>query len=797
MNHEDIKILVSAYSDGEVSPSEKNIVEEHLKTCASCQRDLKGYKAMSSSLSQWPNESLSPDEQIKVQRSIELRREPMFTKRSTMMTVGTTLALVVVVVSISLRTFTNSRIQGRLKTSADDIGDQYSEGTTRTLQSKMSAAASSYEPYNLNSSYNVAAGSYAQEPEQTYSTDNSTLLNTQQEYWATGQTNNNLPAARQPMPVTRQMQLAPNITNPTLFEPGIRASMNENKRLGAGLVGADAALMRTRVGVQMATFNAAYQNMPNAQVLAGMGNVDPNVGTTVGLRRAWNSGNDSYNSWNAPQPYPYEQGYPIQYAPSNTEQYDRIYENPFLTAKDNPLSTFSISVDTGSYSNIRRFLFNGQMPSKDAVQTEELINYFSYDYPQPAGNDPFSITTEVSTCPWNPQHQLALIGLQGKKIPLENLPPSNLVFLVDVSGSMGVENKLPLVKQSLHLLVEQLRPEDTVSIAVFAGGADRILEPTSGRDKDKILNAIDNLEAGGSTNGEEGLQLAYKMAQENFIPNGNNRIIVTTDGDFNVGTSADGDLVRMIEQKRDQGVYLTVFGFGMGNIKASRMEKLADAGHGNYDYIDSLDEARKQLEQQLGGTLYAIAKDVKIQVEFNPSTVEAYRLIGYEEHLLNKEDFNNDNKQAGVIGSGHTVTALYEITPAGSNEPAGDVDPLRYQTSTVNLSNDLMTIKLRYKDPQSDTSKLIVGTLNRWQVNPQPSENLRFAGAVAEFGMLLRDSAYKENASYQQVLDTAQNAIGSDYNGYRKDFLDLVEKASSMDQAIEQHERRKYFNRGE
>jgi Ca-activated chloride channel homolog len=754
MTHEEIKILISAYIDGEVTPSEKNVVEEHLSTCVSCQKDYKMYMAMSSSLSKWSDETLSPDEEIKVQRSFQQRREPMFTKR-TILTIGTTLAVFIIIGST--QQFLKRGLQGRLKGAVDNIGDQYSSGNSNqvmvsipskvenknVLPSNPTIIKPILPPVNpLPSSFSTGASLYraastlAAEPFYI----NRTAMNPLVRGGGMNLATNNLE--------TTMAQSASSIAGNT---PPITDRLAIGRQLTSFQSRANPAYEPYYLSSNYPQYNYPQYNYPN------------------------------YNGY-YPQPYPVEP-YRIQNAASNTEQYDRIYDNPFLTTKENPLSTFSIDVDTGSYSNIRRFLLNSQKPPKDAVNIEELINYFSYNYPQPTGEDPFSITTEISPCPWNPQHQIALIGLQGKKIPMENLPASNLVFLIDVSGSMRNENKLPLLKSSLHLLVEQLRPQDTVSIAVFSGSAARLLEPTSGRDKDKILNAIDNLEANGSTNGEEGLHLAYEMAKESFIPHGNNRIIITTDGDFNVGTSNDGDLVRIIEEKRDQGVYLSVFGFGMGNLKASRMEKLADSGHGNYDYIDSLNEARKQFEQQLTGTLYGIAKDVKIQVEFNPSTVKAYRLIGYEKKMLNKEDFNNDKKDAGVLGSGHTVTALYEITPAESKESFGNVDDLRYQKSTVNPSNDLMTVKLRYKDPQSETSKLITRTLNRSQFSQEPSENLRFAGAVAEFGMLLRDSEYKGSSSYLQVMDTAQKAVGADVNGYRKDFLDLIGKAGLLPQS--------------
>ncbi len=352
----------------------------------------------------------------------------------------------------------------------------------------------------------------------------------------------------------------------------------------------------------------------------------------------------------------------------NTEEYDGIVENRFLKVTDNPLSTFSIDVDAASYSNVRRFLNDGALPPAGAVRIEEMINYFHYDYPQPRGEDPFSINTEIADCPWSQDNRLVLIGLQGKRIPTENLPPSNIVFLIDVSGSMNEPNKLPLVQQSMKMLTEQLREQDRVAIVVYAGNAGLVLPATSGANKQAISNAIDRLEAGGSTAGGAGIKLAYEIAKNNYLPKGNNRVILCTDGDFNVGASSDDEMERLIEQERKSGVFLTVLGYGMGNYKDSKMQKLADKGNGNHAYIDNLNEAKKVLVSEFGGTLFTIAKDVKLQIEFNPEKVQAYRLIGYENRLLNKEDFNNDQKDAGELGSGHTVTALYEVIPVGVKE---------------------------------------------------------------------------------------------------------------------------------
>jgi Ca-activated chloride channel family protein len=469
----------------------------------------------------------------------------------------------------------------------------------------------------------------------------------------------------------------------------------------------------------------------------------------------------------------------------NTEAYSHIDENPFLEAARAPLSTFSIDVDTASYSNTRRFLKDGQLPPKDAVRIEELVNYFSYDYPQPVGDAPFSVTAEISEAPWNASHRLVHIGLQGKRIATDNLPPANLVFLLDVSGSMNEPLKLPLVKSAMRMLTEQLTSRDRVAMVVYAGTSGLVLPSTSGERKGEILAAIDRLEGGGSTNGGEGIQLAYKIAQDNFIRNGVNRVILATDGDFNVGVTSEGDLVRLIEEKRQSGVFLSVLGFGTGNVKDSTMEKLADKGNGNYAYIDSQAEARKVLGEQIGGTLFTIAKDVKIQVEFNPKQVAAYRLIGYENRLLRDQDFNDDTKDAGEIGAGHTVTALYEVVPYGQKFENPGVDTLKYQQpvkpSEMANSNELMTVKLRYKEPAQDQSKLVSVSLTDSKGRLDgASENFKFASAVAAFGMLLRDSKYKADASYNKVIELARASVGADQQGYRSEFIQLVETARML-----------------
>lgn len=470
----------------------------------------------------------------------------------------------------------------------------------------------------------------------------------------------------------------------------------------------------------------------------------------------------------------------------NTENYNVINENEFLDAATNPLSTFSIDVDAASYSNVRRFINDDRMPPKDAVRIEELINYFNYDYPQPRDGHPFSVITEVSECPWERSHKLVHIGLQGKEIPVDDLPPANLVFLIDVSGSMNMPDKLPLLKSAFKMLTKQLRGRDRVAIVVYAGAAGLVLPSCKGNEKKKILKAIDRLQAGGTTAGAAGIQLAYRIAAENFRESGNNRVILATDGDFNIGISSDAELVRLIENEREKGIYLTVLGFGTGNLKDSRMEQLADKGNGNYAYIDNLKEARKVLVSELGGTLFTIAKDVKVQVEFNPVKVNAYRLIGYENRILKKEDFNNDKKDAGEMGSGHSVTVLYEIIPAGVESKTPGVDPLKYQTTGISPaainSSELMTMKFRYKDPKSEESELfekpvLDDELYIWET----SNSFRLSAAVAEFGMLLRDSGFKGNSSYNQVLRLANSALGKDEEGYRNEFVGLVESCSTID----------------
>jgi len=475
-------------------------------------------------------------------------------------------------------------------------------------------------------------------------------------------------------------------------------------------------------------------------------------------------------------------GYLYSQPPFNTEDYHNFRDNGFQRPATSPLSTFAIDVDAASYSNVRRFLTQGQRPPADAVRVEEMINYFPYDYPDPRGSDPFSVTTAQMPAPWASDHRLVLIGLQGRRIDARELPPSNLVFLLDVSGSMASPDKLPLVQRAFRLLVEQLRPEDRVAIVVYAGAAGLVLPSTPGSDKRTILAALDELQAGGSTAGGEGIKLAYQVAQQNHLANGNNRVILATDGDFNVGVSSEGELVRLIESKKAQGTYLTVLGFGTGNLKDSRMEALADKGNGHYAYVDNILEARKVFVQEMGATLVTIAKDAKIQVEFNPAQVAEYRLIGYENRLMAAEDFNDDTKDGGELGAGHAVTAIYEIVLVGKGGTGASVDPLKYQAprSTGASTDELFTVKLRYQQPTgAGASRLISETVRR-DDNARGNENLRFAAAVAEYGMLLRNSEYKAQSSWENVIAMARQNIGSDPGGYRAEFLRLAEVARGL-----------------
>ena len=470
----------------------------------------------------------------------------------------------------------------------------------------------------------------------------------------------------------------------------------------------------------------------------------------------------------------------------DTEEYNRIVDNPFVSASEDPLATLSIDVDTAAYANVRRFLNQRVLPPRDAVRIEELINYFDYDYAPPSSEHPLAVHAEIDSAPWRAEHRLVRVGLKGLDVALEERPPTNLVFLIDVSGSMQDANKLPLLKDGMEMLVRGLGENDRVAIVVYAGASGVVLSSTRGDRRGRIIRALDQLRAGGSTNGGAGIQLAYDIAIANFIEGGVNRVILATDGDFNVGVTNNGDLTRLIEEKAETGVFLSVLGFGTGNYNDAGLEALADQGNGNYAYIDTIREARKVLVDEMAGTLITIAKDVKIQIEFNPLEVNAYRLIGYENRVLEDRDFNDDEKDAGEIGSGHTVTALFEVVPTGVDLDVPGVDPLKYQVparaSAAATSGELMTIKIRYKDPDGDESKLIeTAVLNRVDVRDElASADFRFAVAVAAFGMILRDSPYKGDATFDSVIRMAEASRGSDPQGYRAEFIELVRRARAI-----------------
>jgi len=472
----------------------------------------------------------------------------------------------------------------------------------------------------------------------------------------------------------------------------------------------------------------------------------------------------------------------------NTEEYGSFKENRFTSTAAEALSTFSLDVDAASYSTMRRMINQGLKPEKDMIRTEEMVNYFSYNYPQPTDEHPVNIITEATVCPWNAKHKLVRIGVKAKEIPSENLPASNFVFLIDVSGSMQGATKLELVKSSLKLLTNNLRESDRVSIVVYAGAAGEVLPSTSGADRPKIKEAIDNLSAGGSTAGGAGIQLAYKIAERNFIAKGNNRIILCTDGDFNVGVGTPDELENLIESKRKTGIYLTVLGYGMGNYKDNKLQVLAQKGNGNHAYIDNLQEANKVLVGEFGSTMYTVANDVKIQVEFNPQHVNAYRLIGYESRMLNKEDFNDDTKDAGELGSGHTVTAMYEVIPVGVENTYGGVDDLKYQptqklkaTRIENPSDEMLTVKLRYKKPAENESRKLEVPLMLNSVSKVATADLKFAMAVAMVGQLLRDSDFKGDATYKKAVELAREGLDNDTNGYRREFIRLVDAVKQME----------------
>ncbi|MES2747206.1 MAG: von Willebrand factor type A domain-containing protein, partial [Bacteroidota bacterium] len=510
--------------------------------------------------------------------------------------------------------------------------------------------------------------------------------------------------------------------------------------------------------IVLKTKNGVYQNLTKKQLKSKLKEIE--------------KGNDTLHI--TPQPIEPEQ-----------ETYESFVENAFESPKTSPLSTFSIDVDNASYTNVRRFINNGQTVPKDAVRVEEMMNFFKYQYPQPQNEHPFSINSEYSTCPWNTNNKLVRIGLQGKNIATENLPASNLVFLIDVSGSMSSINKLPLVKESLKALVAQLRDDDKIAIVVYAGAAGLVLPPTSGDKKMTIIEALDKLNSGGSTAGGAGIQLAYKTAEENFIKGGNNRVILATDGDFNVGVSSDSDMQTLIEEKRKSGVFLTCLGYGMGNYKDSKLETLADKGNGNYAYIDSIQEANRFLVKEFKGSMYAIAKDVKIQIEFNPAHVQAYRLIGYENRKLRPEDFKNDTIDAGELGSGHTVTALYEVittdTKSDFYQEPSDLKYTKVEPTGTQFSGELATIKFRYKKPDGDKSIEMVNVItNQSNAIQNASSDFKFCSAVAWFGLKLRGSKLITNTSTEDIKKLAKEGLANDTEGYKAEFIRLIEGSKAI-----------------
>jgi Ca-activated chloride channel family protein len=517
------------------------------------------------------------------------------------------------------------------------------------------------------------------------------------------------------------------------------------------------------------------------------------IGTTSGTKTlsANNSvGNTTYayaapsfaDEYEMPDIYYKHQHDPI----SNDEDYSKIEENKFIVANENAISTFSIDVDNASYSNIRRMISYNQMPPKDAVRIEEMINYFKYTYPNPTGEDPFAVQTEMMDCPWNKNNKIFMVGMQGKQIDYNQINPTNLVFLVDVSGSMSYDNKLPLVKQSLKILVDNLQPTDKISLVAYAGNAGLVLPSTEVKNKDIILKAIDNLASGGSTAGGAGIKLAYKIAEENFVKGGNNRVVMCTDGDFNVGVSSDNEMKSLIETEREKKIYITMVGFGMGNYKDSKMETIADNGNGNYYYIDNINEATKVFKTDMRATLFTIAKDVKLQIYFNPDKIASYRLIGYENRVMAKEDFDNDKKDAGELGAGHTVTALYEVVLkdefSSLDRMNNDLSKELAKEEIMFANNDYMILKMRYKKPGEDISKLLLNHLNTSNViqNSTPSENIQFASSVALFGMLLRGSSFSNHATYLDVLQLAEASKGTDKEGYRKEFIEMIKSVNLL-----------------
>lgn len=834
-DHQDWKILISAYFDDELSAEEKDKVNDHLVDCPACQKYLKELESLSLNVKTLKNEPLSPDLEQRINNTRTEGSTMQKTNNFSFLGSVSILIVGVIAVVVAMQSYSQHAIQARIRDAA----------VYTTTQTAQLGSTAQYEAYYTQSQYNInrdstdtvskskpataesrkKSGYSNVRTELNYGKDADLALVRPGEKLNTASNSSGLNKNRSVTPLEfkseggtvvfghvpdkilgkAQEQIKPSSS----AVPSVLEGRSRQTSRFTGVEGKfdNLGTMTTENGNSRALALKAKMNQKKDLSWSDTATMDGDrrdyfakeeAKPYAAIYRGGAAGNVNYttellsdeNGYNFPPQYPYAQA---QLQPSNTAQYDRIYENEFQDVTENPLSTFSIDVDTASYSNVRRFLNSNQLPPQDAVRVEEMINYFQYNYPQPGWGKPLSITMEHGLCPWNANHQLVLVGLQAKELTARQTPTSNLVFLIDVSGSMQSNERLPLIKEAFKMMVQQLRPQERISIVVYAGNAGVVLDSASGYDKGLINSALDRLQAGGSTAGGQGIQLAYDMAKKNFIPNGNNRVILATDGDFNVGISDDSQLVRLIEEERKSGIYLTTLGVGTDNLKDSKMQKLADAGNGNYFYLDSLEEAQKVLVDELGSTLIAVAKDVKIQVEFNPAQVRSYRLIGYEKRKLAKEDFNNDAKDAGELGAGHSVTALYEIVPAGAWEaPAGNVDPLKYQKQSPKKpffgtnNNEIMTVKVRYKEPNSDSSQLmskILKTPTRTfgQTWFGYSDNLQFASAVAEFGMLLRDSNFKSYASYDNVIQRAQNSAYQDNNGHKSEFIDLVRKAQSID----------------
>jgi Ca-activated chloride channel family protein len=812
-DHITVKELISADWDGEITAREKQLVDEHLKGCVQCRGYSQDLMKLSAVLGRWAQEDLSPDLEQRVRHGLKeaaMGREQKVTRPVSLFKAGVggggVLVVILAVLILSTQTYIKRSVQGRLKSAADDISRPFSIGDSRQVSDAGYAREQSapvdfsqrQEPYYLSGGY---AGKDVEVQEAAPAVETEPL----------GQSS-----------LTRTAKRREEF-KPAAYPP--HPSVADEKRTVGGRVenepvvyGADGPISAVRGG----EFSGGLSAEKSDQILESKGVTDKNAllkdNAGVSGRKALAQAAapasgfiraDDYRSNETPtdihqekRVYPEGGGevldgigranrliyqdveYPVDAPPSNAEEYARIEENPFLEARYNPLSTFSLDVDTASYSNIRRFLNQGRLPPVDAVRIEEMVNYFDYDYPEPGWNQPFSLTTQASSCPWNPRHYLVQVGIKAKVMSAKKVPPSNLVFLIDVSGSMNQPNKLPLLKDALRMLVDQLSGQERVAVVVYAGSASVVLDSTPGTEKWRIRQAIDSLNAGGSTAGGAGIEMAYEIARRNFIRGGNNRVILATDGDFNVGVSSDSELAWLIEDKRRGGIFLTILGFGNGNYKDAKMGQLADKGNGNYFYIDNLNEGRKVLVDELGSTIFTVAKDVKLQVEFNPAEVRAYRLVGYENRALAAQDFNDDAKDAGEVGAGHTVTAFYEVVPVQPAVYSPDgVDNLKYRSRPSGLftPDELLTVKLRYKDPDGQESKLVKKAVHRKEVTDRPSADFQFGSAVAEFGLLLRNSRYRADASYERVLTRARSFQGADQYGRKAEFTGLVEKARSLD----------------